>query len=66
MQKVKVKITFDNVAGLQEAKEEVKEVVEFLKSPEKFTQLGGKIPKGVLAGRPSWDRKNFVSQGSSR
>lgn len=43
-----VKVTFDNVAGLQEAKEEVKEVVEFLKSPDKFTQLGGKIPKGVL------------------
>ena len=44
----KIKITFDNVAGLEEAKEEVKEVVEFLKSPSKYTKLGGKIPKGVL------------------
>ena len=44
----KVKITFDNVAGLDEAKEEVKEIVEFLKNPAKFTKLGGKIPKGAL------------------
>lgn len=44
----KVKITFDNVAGLDEAKEEVKEIVEFLKNPTKFTKLGGKIPKGAL------------------
>jgi len=44
----KVKITFDNVAGLDEAKEEIKEIVEFLKNPSKFTKLGGKIPKGAL------------------
>ncbi len=44
----KVKITFDNVAGLDEAKEEVQEIVEFLKNPSKFTKLGGKIPKGAL------------------
>ncbi len=44
----KVKITFDNVAGLDEAKEEIKEIVEFLKNPAKFTKLGGKIPKGAL------------------
>lgn len=44
----KVKITFDNVAGLDEAKEEVVEIVEFLKTPSKFTKLGGKIPKGAL------------------
>lgn len=43
-----VKITFDNVAGLDEAKEEVAEIVEFLKTPSKFTKLGGKIPKGAL------------------
>ncbi len=42
------KVTFDDVAGIDEAKEELKEVVEFLKSPEKFQRLGGKIPKGVL------------------
>jgi len=42
------KITFADVAGIDEAKEELKEIVEFLKSPEKFQRLGGKIPKGVL------------------
>ncbi|HUL37278.1 MAG TPA: ATP-dependent zinc metalloprotease FtsH [Thermodesulfobacteriota bacterium] len=42
------KITFADVAGIDEAKEELKEVVEFLKSPGKFQRLGGKIPKGVL------------------
>lgn len=44
----KVKITFVDVAGLDEAKEELKEIVEFLKNPQKFTNLGGKIPKGAL------------------
>ncbi|HEY5822757.1 MAG TPA: peptidase M41, partial [Cyclobacteriaceae bacterium] len=44
----KVKITFQDVAGLDEAKEEVKEIVDFLKTPGKFTKLGGKIPKGAL------------------
>lgn len=44
----KVKITFKDVAGVEEAKEEVKEIVEFLKDPGKFTKLGGKIPKGAL------------------
>jgi cell division protease FtsH len=42
------KITFSDVAGIDEAKEELKEVVEFLKTPAKFQRLGGKIPKGVL------------------
>ena len=44
----KIKLTFRDVAGLEEAKEEVKEIVEFLKNPNKFTKLGGKIPKGAL------------------
>lgn len=44
----KVKITFADVAGLDEAKEEIKEIVEFLRTPTKFTKLGGKIPKGAL------------------
>ncbi len=43
-----VKVDFNDVAGLEEAKVEVKEVVEFLKNPKKYTELGGKIPKGVL------------------
>ncbi len=43
-----VKVTFKDVAGLEGAKEEVQEIVEFLKNPEKYTNLGGKIPKGAL------------------
>ena len=42
------KITFKDVAGVDEAKEEVSEIVEFLKNPKKFTRLGGRIPKGIL------------------
>lgn len=44
----KNKITFENVAGAKEAKEELEEIVEFLKDPKKFTEVGAKIPKGVL------------------
>ncbi|MEE4178083.1 MAG: ATP-dependent metallopeptidase FtsH/Yme1/Tma family protein, partial [Bacteroides sp.] len=43
-----VSVTFKNVAGLEEAKTEVMEIVDFLKNPKKYTQLGGKIPKGAL------------------
>jgi len=46
--KDKVKITFDDIAGLDEVKEELQEIIEFLKNPKKFQRLGGKIPKGVL------------------
>ncbi|MBI4949164.1 MAG: ATP-dependent metallopeptidase FtsH/Yme1/Tma family protein, partial [Deltaproteobacteria bacterium] len=42
------KITFKDVAGIDEAKDEVEEIIEFLKDPKKFTKLGGRIPKGVL------------------
>jgi len=42
------KVTFKDVAGVEEAKEEVQEIIEFLRDPQKFTRLGGKIPKGVL------------------
>ncbi|MBW1723545.1 MAG: ATP-dependent zinc metalloprotease FtsH [Deltaproteobacteria bacterium] len=42
------KVTFDDVAGIEEAKEELHEIIEFLRDPKKFTRLGGRIPKGVL------------------
>jgi len=58
----KVKITFDNVAGLDEAKEEVKEIVEFLKNPGKFTKLGGKIPKGALLVGPPGTGKTLLAK----
>jgi cell division protease FtsH len=49
----KHKVTFEDVAGCEEAKEELMEVIEFLKNPKKFTKLGGRIPKGVLlVGQP--------------
>ncbi len=48
-----IKVTFSDVAGVEEAKEELKEIVDFLKAPKKYTKLGGKIPKGViLIGQP--------------
>ncbi|MFD2037683.1 ATP-dependent zinc metalloprotease FtsH [Belliella marina] len=58
----KVKITFDNVAGLDEAKEEVQEIVEFLKTPAKFTKLGGKIPKGALLVGPPGTGKTLLAK----
>lgn len=48
MMEDETKVTFDNVAGCDEAKEELKEIIEFLKNPKKFSRLGGKIPKGAL------------------
>ena len=46
--KEKVEVTFEHVAGLEEAKEEVEEIVDFLKNPKKYTKLGGKIPRGAM------------------
>jgi AFG3 family protein len=58
----KVKITFADVAGLEEGKEEVKEIVDFLKTPAKFTKLGGKIPKGALLVGPPGTGKTLLAK----
>ena len=58
----KVKITFSDVAGLEEAKEEIKEIVDFLKTPSKFTKLGGKIPKGALLVGPPGTGKTLLAK----
>jgi cell division protease FtsH len=55
-------VTFDNVAGLQEAKEEVKEIVDFLKNPIKYTTLGAKIPKGALLVGPPGTGKTLIAK----
>ena len=50
------RVKFSDVAGLQEEKEELEEIVDFLRAPKKYTQLGARIPKGVLLGGTSWYR----------
>ena len=58
----KVNVNFNDVAGLEEAKEEVMEVVDFLKRPKKYTALGGKIPKGVLLVGPPGTGKTLLAK----
>ena len=58
----KVKTSFKDVAGLEGAKEEVQEIVDFLKSPEKYTSLGGKIPKGALLVGPPGTGKTLLAK----
>ncbi len=56
------KVTFNDVAGIEEAKEEVEEVVEFLKDPKKFSRLGGKIPRGCLLVGPPGTGKTLLAR----
>ena len=62
----KNKKTFEDVAGAEEEKEELQEVVDFLKNPKKFADLGGADSQRRIAGRPSWYGENAAGQGSSR
>jgi cell division protease FtsH len=56
------KVTFEDVAGIEEAKEELSEIVEFLKEPKKYTRLGGRIPKGVLLMGPPGTGKTLLAR----
>src|ERR1017187_7219399 len=60
--KSKQRTTFDEVAGLENAKSELQEIVEFLKSPDKFQRLGGRIPKGVLLNGPPGTGKTLLAR----
>ncbi|MCL4219443.1 MAG: AAA family ATPase, partial [Candidatus Hydrogenedentes bacterium] len=55
-------VTFDDVAGVDEAKEELQEIIEFLREPKKFSRLGGKIPKGVLLVGPPGSGKTLLAR----
>jgi cell division protease FtsH len=56
------KVTFKDVAGIEESKEEVTEIIEFLKDPQKFTKLGGRIPKGILLVGPPGTGKTLLAR----
>ena len=57
-----IKVTFADVAGCDEAKEEVAEIVDFLREPKKFQNLGGKIPKGILMVGPPGTGKTLLAK----
>ncbi len=59
------KVTFDNVAGLKEAKEELKEIVEFLRNPKKFLDIGARIPRGVILIGPPGSGKTLLARAVS-
>ena len=60
------KVTFDDVAGIDEAENELVEIVDFLRDPEKYTRLGGTAPKGVLLGRCAGHREDPAGEGGRR